>query len=155
MQRGGTPRPSFRHRLGSAVAAIAVLLCALAPPADAQGEPKPASFVRAQGTRFVLGDQPFNVAGVNNHYLTFGSEQEVLRVLDDAVAIGANVVRTFLQPLLGCAPQVLRGIKAQAIASREAGGWATHREVERGQFLHTWLHDDHWAVADRVLDKGG
>lgn len=80
---------------------MAVVLSVLACPAGAQGESKPASFVRAQGTRFVLGDQTFNVAGVNNHYLTFGSEQEVLRVLDDAVAIGANVVRTFLQPVIG------------------------------------------------------
>jgi len=87
-----------------------------------------------------------------------GAEQALAWGLADGVVrdgpLGEDV-RTFLQPLLGCAPQVLRGIKAQAIASREAGGWATHREVERGQFLHTWLHDDHWAVADRVLDKGG
>jgi hypothetical protein len=41
------------------------------------------------------------MAGVNNHYLTFGSAVEVTRVLDDAVAIGANVVRTILQPVIG------------------------------------------------------
>ena len=43
----------------------------------------------------------FNVAGINNHYLTYGSRAEVERVLDDAVAMGANVVRTFIQPVIG------------------------------------------------------
>ncbi|TIV12476.1 MAG: beta-mannosidase, partial [Mesorhizobium sp.] len=34
-------------------------------------------------------------------YLTFGSHNEVTRVLDDAVAMGANVARVFLQPVIG------------------------------------------------------
>ncbi|MFW8586377.1 hypothetical protein ACOJBM_20440 [Rhizobium beringeri] len=50
---------------------------------------------------FLLDGKPFRVAGVNNHYLTFGSSGEVTRVLDDATAMGANVVRTFLQPVIG------------------------------------------------------
>lgn len=58
-------------------------------------------FVRTAGTHFTLAGKPFFVAGVNNHYLTFGSRAEVLRVLDDAVALNANVVRTFLQPVIG------------------------------------------------------
>lgn len=58
-------------------------------------------FVRREGTGFVLGGKPFNVAGVNNHYLSFASRAEVLRVLDDAVAMNANVVRTFIQPVIG------------------------------------------------------
>ncbi|MGB8277892.1 MAG: cellulase family glycosylhydrolase [Methylovirgula sp.] len=48
-----------------------------------------------------LAGKPFFVAGVNNHYLTYGTAEEVTRVLDDAVALGANVVRTFLQPVIG------------------------------------------------------
>jgi mannan endo-1,4-beta-mannosidase len=59
------------------------------------------AFVQASGTNFVLNGKPYFVAGVNNHYLTFGSNQEVTRVLDDAVSLGANVVRTFLQPVIG------------------------------------------------------
>jgi mannan endo-1,4-beta-mannosidase len=58
-------------------------------------------FVGREGTHFVLDGKPFFVAGVNNHYLTFGSQSEVVRVLDDAVAMGANVVRTFIQPVIG------------------------------------------------------
>jgi mannan endo-1,4-beta-mannosidase len=58
-------------------------------------------FVAAVGTRFTLADKPFFPIGVNNHYLSFGTEGEVTRVLDDAVAMGANVVRTILQPVIG------------------------------------------------------
>lgn len=58
-------------------------------------------FVYADGEHFALDGKRFPVAGVNNHYLTFGSEKEVTRVLDDAAAMGANVVRTFVQPIIG------------------------------------------------------
>lgn len=58
-------------------------------------------FVTALGTGFMLDGKPFRVAGVNNHYLTFGTALEVTRVLDDAVAMNANVVRTFVQPVIG------------------------------------------------------
>jgi mannan endo-1,4-beta-mannosidase len=59
------------------------------------------NFVGREGAHFTLDGQPFFVAGINNHYLTFGSPVEVTRVLDDAVAMGANVVRTFVQPIIG------------------------------------------------------
>jgi mannan endo-1,4-beta-mannosidase len=58
-------------------------------------------FISRSGTRFMLDGRPFDVAGVNNHYLTFGLSAEVSRVLDDAVAMDANVVRTFIQPVIG------------------------------------------------------
>ena len=57
-------------------------------------------FVKTSGTTFTLAGRPFLVAGVNNHYLPFGTKTEVIQVLDDAVALGANVVRTFLQPVI-------------------------------------------------------
>lgn len=50
---------------------------------------------------FTVGARPFFPVGVNNHYLTYGTQAEVTRVLDDAAAMGANVVRTFLQPVIG------------------------------------------------------
>ncbi len=59
----------------------------------------------------------------------------------------------FLQPLDLCAPQVLRGIKAQAIAARQGQAWPAHRRVEQDHLTRTWLHDDHWAASDRLLDK--
>jgi mannan endo-1,4-beta-mannosidase len=64
-------------------------------------DPSATSFVRTSGTGFTVDGRPFFVTGVNNHYLTFGSQNEVTRVLDDAAAMGANVVRTFLQPVIG------------------------------------------------------
>ncbi len=63
-------------------------------------------------------------------------------------------IAAFTSPLDHCAPQVLRGIKAQAIAARRGLDWAGHRAVERQHLMRTWLHDDHWAAADKLLSKG-
>lgn len=60
----------------------------------------------------------------------------------------------FLKPLLACPPQVLRGIKAQAIASRQGLHWQAHRAVEQQHLVRTWLHDDHWAASEQLLSKG-
>jgi hypothetical protein len=54
-----------------------------------------------EGPQFILDGGPFYVAGVNNHYLPWGSDTEIERLLDDAVAMGANVVRTFLSAVIG------------------------------------------------------
>jgi mannan endo-1,4-beta-mannosidase len=85
-----------RHLTTLLVGILAGIACCGAWPAQAES-----GFIGRNGTRFVLDGKPFFVAGVNNHYLTFGSEQEVTRVLDDAVTIHANVVRTFIQPVIG------------------------------------------------------
>jgi mannan endo-1,4-beta-mannosidase len=58
-------------------------------------------FVKATGTSFSVNGKPFFVSGVNNHYLIYGTDTEVKEVLDDAVALGANVIRTFLTPVIG------------------------------------------------------
>jgi len=63
---------------------------------------------------------------------------------------GADVA-AFLKPLNACAPQVLRGIKAQAIAARQGLGWEAHRAVEQQHLVRTWLHDDHWAASEKLL----
>jgi hypothetical protein len=49
---------------------------------------------------------------------------------------------------------VLRGIKAQAIAARQGLGWQAHRAIEQKHLVQTWLHDDHWAAAEKLLSKG-
>jgi mannan endo-1,4-beta-mannosidase len=69
--------------------------------ASAAPAPPAMSFVRTSGTAFTVDGRPFFVTGVNNHYLTFASPGEVTRVLDDAVTMGANVVRIILQPVIG------------------------------------------------------
>lgn len=86
--------------------AILVAACCLGggwigPAMSEAQRPPPSGFVKAEGTRFTLDGKTFAVAGVNNHYLSYGSRAEVLRVLDDAKALGANVIRTHNHPVIG------------------------------------------------------
>ena len=86
-----------------------------------------------------------------------GAEQAVAWGLADAViADGAHGedLASFIKPLQACAPQVLRGIKAQAIVARQGLGWQAHRAVEKKHLVQTWLHDDHWAASEKLLSKG-
>lgn len=85
--------------IASLVSASAALT-ALPAAGHAQHAPN-SQFVEASGTGFTLAGKPFFVTGVNNHYMTYGTSSEVLDVLDDAVAMHANVVRVFLQPVIG------------------------------------------------------
>jgi enoyl-CoA hydratase/carnithine racemase len=62
-------------------------------------------------------------------------------------------IAAFTKPLIACAPQVLRGIKAQAMACRQGQGWDAHRAVEKTHLVRTWLHDDHWAASEKLLSK--
>ena len=75
---------------------------------------------------------------------------------DAVIADGpqGNDVAVFTKPLNACAPQVLRGIKAQAIAARQGASWMQHRAVEQKHLVQTWLHDDHWAASEKLLSKG-
>ena len=75
---------------------------------------------------------------------------------DAVISDGAqgNDLAAFVKPLNACAPQVLRGIKAQAIAARQGLGWKAHRAIEQKHLVRTWLHDDHWAASDKLLSKG-
>jgi len=105
---GGLMISKLRTGVGLAILALAQF------PAPGKAAPDVAAgrspFVTASGVEFRLEGRPFPVTGVNNHYLTFGSEREVIRVLDDAVALGANVVRTFLQPVIGSADRAKSAI---------------------------------------------
>ena len=62
-------------------------------------------------------------------------------------------VQAFLEPMLACAPQVLRGIKAQTMAWRRGESYAASRSVEQQQVLATWLHDDHWRASEKLLSR--
>lgn len=88
--------PSFE--LLRSVLIVALFLVSGVTGQNAHAEP---AFVTTKGTHFMLNGAPFFVAGINNHYLPYGSRDEVMRVLDDAVAMKANVVRTFIQPVIG------------------------------------------------------
>jgi enoyl-CoA hydratase len=62
-------------------------------------------------------------------------------------------VRDFIKPLLRCPPGVLRGIKAQTLAARTGRSYDDRRAIEQRELLTTWLHDDHWAAAEKILKK--
>jgi len=89
-----------KNGLGNAAVRVLVFALLSAPAAVSAADAASAtSFIKTSGTNLTLDGRPFFVAGVNNHYPTYGSQDEITRVLDDAVAMGANVVRTFLQPV--------------------------------------------------------
>lgn len=91
-----------KNGLRNAVLRIPVFaLLFVATAVSAADDLSATSFIKTSGTSFTLDGRPFFVTGVNNHYLTYGSQDEVTRVLDDAVAMGANVIRTYLQPVIG------------------------------------------------------
>ena len=86
-----------------------------------------------------------------------GAEQALTWGLADAVISDGpqgQDFAVFTKPLNACPPQVLRGIKAQAIAARQGLGWKAHRAVEQKHLAQTWLHDDHWAASEKLLSKG-
>ena len=87
-------------RLAAIGATLVIAVAWEGEVAHAAVEARP-GFVSRVGTEFTLDGAPFRVAGVNNHYLAFGSQPEIIAVLNDAQAMGANVVRTFVQPVIG------------------------------------------------------
>ena len=77
--------------------------------------------------------------------------------LIDAVAAPdqplAARVAEFLEPLERQAPQVLRAFKGLAAGARSGLSRSELAEIETRLFARTWVHEDHWAAADRVLSK--
>ena len=62
-----------------------------------------------------------------------------------------DVVETFLEPMRKQAPQVMRVFKALADAHRRGDSRETIQEIETKMFVGTWVHDDHWEAAEKVL----
>jgi mannan endo-1,4-beta-mannosidase len=52
-------------------------------------------FVRAEGTQFQVGNQPFPVVGVNSYFLAYCSDESRATVLGAAKQMGANVIRAW------------------------------------------------------------
>jgi mannan endo-1,4-beta-mannosidase len=103
----GVAGPGFLTAIALLTLADFVLHSFILTPATAETPSQPATqagptrFVSRRDDTFSLDGREFRVAGVNIHYLPWGSQQEVTRVLDDAVAMKANVVRTFVAPIIG------------------------------------------------------
>ncbi len=62
-----------------------------------------------------------------------------------------EVLDTFLQPLLGQKPQVLRAFKALANAGRAGQSHSALQAEETSGLVTTWTHADHWEAADGAL----
>ncbi len=77
--------------------------------------------------------------------------------LYDAVAEESDgldaAVELFLKPFLRQAPQVLRTFKDMVKAARRGDSQVELYELETKYFARNWVHPDHWAAADKVLDK--
>ncbi len=67
----------------------------------------------------------------------------------------ADAVQRFVEPILRQTPQVTRAYKALALAARRGASHETLAALETRTFAETWVHDDHWAAADKILRKGG
>ena len=130
--RNSAPNPRLRMS-GLRIAVFALLLAALASVNAA--DPPATAFVNISGTEFTVDGKTLFVTGVNNRHLTFGSHNEVTRVLDDAAAMDANVVRTFLQPVIGSldgSVPTIRNWRSQADANvtRFANAWVLATEQQ-------------------------
>jgi len=100
------------------------------------------SFSKASGTDFTVDGRPFFVTGAKNHDRTFGAQDEVTRLVDDAMAIGADMVRSFRQPKIGSLDRSIT-----AIPRGRQGSVAAHVAARRiavpGRALRKSLSGDH------------
>jgi hypothetical protein len=113
LQTSGLRMPVFSPLWASAASASATN-----PPATA--------VVRTSGPKFTMDGKTFFVAGVNR-YLTFGSHDEVTRVLDAAEAGAASRATGIIAGL---------GLTAfSCVMTRFVNAWvlATEKQVRKGQ----------------------
>jgi len=63
----------------------------------------------------------------------------------------ADAVEDFLAPMRKQAPQVMRAFKELGRAHRRGDSRETMQEIETKLFVGTWVHEDHWTAAEKVL----
>jgi len=87
----------------------------------------------------------------------FASDEALALGLIDASAHPGQALREcvaeFLEPLLRQAPQVLRAFKGLAHGVRSGRSRAELDSLETRLFAQTWVHEDHWAAAEKLLRK--
>lgn len=66
-----------------------------------------------------------------------------------------EVLQNFLRPFVSQAPQVLRGFKALALGARAGLSRRELDKLETELFAPTWVHEDHWAAAEKILAPKG
>ena len=121
-------------RSAGRVLRYSVLACSLAFTSGMSVSARADGFVTTKGTQFILSAKPYYVTGVNNHYLVWGSNAEVDRVLDAAVAMGANVLRAGLGPVIGAAD----GGEPKTIWQFHNNGASSYQLNTHGVYLLYW-----------------
>jgi len=65
----------------------------------------------------------------------------------------AEFVARFVAPYAAQRPLVMRAFKALCVAQRFGAPAGERARSESAHFVPTWTSDDHWAAADRALDR--
>lgn len=81
-----------------------------------------------------------------------------LGLIDKVVSNGdslANYVEEFLLPLRAQAPQVVRVFKALSDSYRNGDSRKSMQDIETKMFVDTWVHEDHWNAAEKILPVRG
>lgn len=63
------------------------------------------------------------------------------------------LVDRFVEPILKRSAELVRDIKALALAASDAGAGDAVGKVERERFVRAWVRDEHWTAADKVLSR--
>lgn len=63
----------------------------------------------------------------------------------------SDTVENYLEPMRKQAPQSMRAFKAVTSAHRRGESRETMHAIETDMFVKTWIHDDHWEAAEKVL----
>ena len=86
--------------------------------------------------------------------LLSGDEALALGLVDVAAGDGQSLddcLEAFLAPIMGQAPQVLRAFKALNLGARRGLPRDELMQLETRLFADTWVHQDHWDAADKLL----
>jgi len=88
--------------------------------------------------------------------LVDGDTALAIGLVDAVAAEGEPLVEAvdaFCAPVLGQTRQVLAAFKALARAKGDGQPRTALDDIEARRFVATWVHDDHWRAADKVLSE--
>jgi enoyl-CoA hydratase len=85
-----------------------------------------------------------------------GAEAASLALVDAVAREGQSLdelIAEFIAPILKQSPQVLRAFKAVAKGVRAGLSREELNDLETRMFAQTWVHEDHWAAAEKITSK--